>query len=75
MFKNPSGDSAGRLIDLCGLKERQIGDAGVSLKHANFIFNRGNACSEDVFKLMDLMRKAVRDKFNIRLEREIKIWQ
>jgi len=75
VFKNPSGDSAGRLIDLCGLKERKIGDAGISLKHANFILNRGNARSEDVFKLMDLMRKAVRDKYNIRLEHEIKIWQ
>jgi UDP-N-acetylmuramate dehydrogenase len=75
VFKNPSGDSAGRLIDLCGLKERKIGDAYISLKHANFILNRGNARSEDVFKLMDLMRKAVRDKFNIRLEHEIKIWQ
>ena len=75
VFKNPSGDSAGRLIDLCGLKERKIGDAGISLKHANFILNRGNARSEDVFKLMDLMRKAVKDKFNLTLEREIKIWQ
>jgi len=75
VFKNPYGDSAGRLIDLCGLKERKIGDAGISLKHANFILNHGNARSEDVFKLMDLMRKAVRDKFNITLEHEIKIWQ
>ena len=75
VFKNPTGDSAGRLIDLCGLKERKIGDAGISLKHANFILNRGNARSEDVFKLMDLMHKAVRDKFNITLEHEIKIWQ
>lgn len=75
IFKNPKGDSAGRLIDLCGLKGRKIGDARISLKHANFILNLGNTNAKDVFKLVDLMRKEVKNKFNITLEPEIKIWQ
>jgi len=74
IFKNPPGDSAGRLIDLCGLKKRRIKDAMVSEKHANFILNLGRAKTKDVLALMALMRKKVKNKFNITLEPEIKIW-
>lgn len=75
VFKNPSGYSAGELIDLCGLKERRVGDACISGKHANFILNLRSAKAKDVFTLMGLMKKEVEDKFNITLEPEIKIWQ
>ena len=75
IFRNPTGHSAGRLIDLCGLKGKRVGDAGVSLKHANFILNLENAASRDVIKLMDCIRKKVNNKFNINLTPEIKIWQ
>ena len=75
IFRNPTGHSAGRLIDLCGLKGKRVGDAGVSLKHANFILNLENAASRDVIKLMDFIRKKVNNKFNINLTPEIKIWQ
>ena len=75
IFRNPTGNSAGRLIDLCGLKGKRIGDAGVSLKHANFILNLGKGSARDVCKLMDLIRKKVNNKFNINLTPEIKIWQ
>mgnify|MGYP001581860734 CR=1 FL=1 len=75
IFRNPKGHSAGRLIDLCGLKGKRIGDAGVSLKHANFILNLGKGSARDVCKLMDLIRKKVNNKFNINLTPEIKIWQ
>ncbi|MDP1853360.1 MAG: UDP-N-acetylmuramate dehydrogenase [Candidatus Omnitrophota bacterium] len=75
IFKNPSlNESAGRLIDLCGLKGKSIGGAFVSLKHANFIFNNGNAKAGDVLRLMSLIRRKVKNKFNVELEPEIKIW-
>jgi UDP-N-acetylmuramate dehydrogenase len=75
IFKNPRGYSAGKLIDLCDLKGKKIGDASVSRKHANFILNTGQARAQDVFKLMDLIRERVKDRFNITLKSEIKIWQ
>jgi UDP-N-acetylmuramate dehydrogenase len=75
IFRNPKGHSAGRLIDLCGLKGKRVGDAGVSLKHANFILNLENAAARDVLQLTDLIKKEVRKKFNIDLKPEIKIWQ
>lgn len=75
VFKNPKGYSAGRLIDLCGLKGKKIGGASVSMRHANFIVNRGGAKSGDILRLMALISEKVRLKFNIELEPEIKIWQ
>ena len=75
IFKNPAGYSAGRLIDLCGLKGMKIGDACVSQRHANFILNLGDANAGDVLKLMDLIKKRVRGRFSLKLEPEIKIWQ
>jgi len=75
IFKNPPCESAGRLIDSCGLKGKRIGDACVSCRHANFILNRGRASASDVLKLMHLIQKKVKDKFRVTLEPEIKIWQ
>jgi len=75
VFRNPAGDSAGRLIDLCGLKGKRIGDAAVSLRHANFILNLGKASARDVCRLMDFIRRKVNDRFNVNLTPEIKIWQ
>ena len=43
VFKNPPNDSAGRLIEAVGLKGARVGDAEVSMKHANFMVNRGQA--------------------------------
>lgn len=75
VFKNPSGGvSAGRLIDLCGLKGRRIGGAVISLRHANFILNSGGAHARDVLALMRLAKNKVKNKFGITLEPEIKIW-
>jgi UDP-N-acetylmuramate--L-alanine ligase/UDP-N-acetylenolpyruvoylglucosamine reductase len=75
VFKNPPGKQAGRLIDLCGLKGRRIGDACISSKHANFIVNLGRARAKDVMSLINLIKKEVRNKFGINLELEIKIWK
>ncbi len=75
VFKNPPGEYAGRLIDLCALKGKGIGGACISKRHANFILNKDNARSIDVLKLMELVKKKVKKKFNITLEPEIKIWR
>jgi UDP-N-acetylmuramate dehydrogenase len=55
-FKNPSGDSAGRLIDVAGLKGLRVGDAMVSLEHGNFIVNLGEASAGDVCSLLELIQ-------------------
>jgi UDP-N-acetylmuramate dehydrogenase len=75
VFKNPPGDSAGRLIDACGLKGKTIGGVAISTRHANFLINIGKAKFSDVLRLMGLIKKTVRQKFNVGLEPEIKIWQ
>ena len=73
IFKNPPGDSAGRLIESVGLKGACCGGAVVSDKHANFIINTGHASASDVRTLISMIQKKVREMFNVRLESEIKI--
>jgi len=71
IFKNPENAPAGLLIEKAGLKGYMIGDAQVSLKHANIFINRGKATFEDVMKLIELAKKAVYEKFGISLKKEI----
>ena len=71
VFKNPKPKSAGALIDQCGLKGKQIGGAKISEKHANFIVNTGQAKARDVKNLIELIKKQVKDKFDIELKEEI----
>ncbi len=73
VWKNPSGDHAGRLIEKVGLKGKRLNGAEVSAKHANFIVNRGGATAADVLALMQLMRERVSAQFGITLEPEIQI--
>jgi UDP-N-acetylmuramate dehydrogenase len=72
-FKNPPGDSAGRLIDGAGLKGMRIGGAQISAKHANFIVNLGGATADDVLALMAEMRNRVFQRFGIELEPEVRV--
>jgi UDP-N-acetylmuramate dehydrogenase len=65
---------AGLLIELCGLKGKQIGDAKISEEHTNFIINLGSATSEDVISLINFIKKSVKEKFSIDLKEEIKIF-
>jgi UDP-N-acetylmuramate dehydrogenase len=73
VFRNPPGNSAGRLIEQAGWKGRSIGDAQVSEKHANFIVNRGNAKSEEILRLILEIQKDINIKFGIELETEIRV--
>ena len=70
VFKNPPGYSAGKLIQDAGLKGYTINDAQVSLKHANFIVNLGNATSKDIKDLINYVQEKVDEKYNIKLELE-----
>ncbi len=71
MFKNPSGDYAGRLIEAAGLKGTRIGGAQVSQAHANFFINDENATASDIDRLLRLVQQTVFEKFSIKLEMEI----
>ena len=87
VFKNPSlaefkksrfkidtaNLTAGRLIDLCGLKGKRIGGAQISLKHANFIVNTGEASAEDVLSLIKLIKGRVEEKIGVMLKLEVRI--
>lgn len=73
VFKNPPKDSAGRVIDLAGLKGAQVGDAQVSDKHANFIVNQGQASAKDVLALIRKVRAAVARRTGVKLELELKV--
>ncbi len=74
MFKNPTGASAGQLIDQTGLKGSRIGGASVSRVHANFIVTSAEATAEDVFRLADQVQSEVERRFGVRLEREVQAW-
>jgi UDP-N-acetylmuramate dehydrogenase len=71
VFRNPPGDSAGRLIDACGLKGSRVGGAQVSEKHANFIVNAGGATAADVRRLADTVRAEVAERFGTELAYEV----
>jgi UDP-N-acetylmuramate dehydrogenase len=73
IFKNPTGDFAGRLIEAAGLKGRAIGDALVSPAHGNWIVNKGKASARDVLTLISLVQKTVFRRFGVKLEPEVKI--
>jgi UDP-N-acetylmuramate dehydrogenase len=75
IFKNPTGSSAGALIDRAGLKGLQIGGAVVSEKHANFIIAEKGCTSRDVMRLIEAIKQRVREQFDIELEPEIEVWE
>jgi len=70
-FKNPRGDSAGRLVESLGLKGYRVGDASISTLHANFIVTGPRATAADVLALVGHARSRVSDAYGIMLEPEI----
>ena len=60
------------IIAKTGLKNLIVGKAQVSEKHPNFIVNLGGAKAKDVIKLIRLVKKRVKDKFEINLEEEVR---
>jgi len=73
VFRNPSGDYAGRLIEAAGLKGHCIGAACVSTKHANFIINTGGARAAEIEAMIGLIQERVEAHSGVRLEPEVRI--
>jgi UDP-N-acetylmuramate dehydrogenase len=71
MFRNPSGHSAGQLIDSCGLKGLEVGGVRVSQKHANFFENVQNASAKNILDLVERVRYEVKKQTGIELELEV----
>ncbi len=63
--------SAGYLLDQAGMKGKQVGQAIISKKHANFIVNLGGATAKDVRDLLSMEKKTIKDKFSVDLKEEI----
>jgi UDP-N-acetylmuramate dehydrogenase len=92
MFRNPTMpdgtvESAGRLIDLAGMKGTRVGAALVSPRHGNFLaFEREYtnesgekvnvpSRSDDMRQLVEMVQDAVREKFGVELETEVVFWR
>jgi UDP-N-acetylenolpyruvoylglucosamine reductase len=73
VFKNPPGDSAGRLVQAAGLKGARQGKAVVSELHGNFIVNEGGAKAADVATLIERVRAEVKRRFGKELEPEVEL--
>lgn len=74
-FQNVNNQSAGYFIDKAGLKGKKIGDFVVSSIHANFIINLGKGKAADLKKLIKLVKKKVKNKFNINLKEEVILYE
>ena len=76
VFKNPRGMSAGALIDQAGMKGESVKGAVVSRKHANYIVvkDKKKTKAADLLALIDKVRKAVKERFDVYLELEIQVW-
>jgi UDP-N-acetylmuramate dehydrogenase len=73
VFTNPPGDSAGRLIDVCGLKGARIGSAEVSTKHANFIQADPGGSADDVRRLITHVQEEVASATGVVLRTEVRL--
>lgn len=73
IFKRKNEYIVAQIIDKCGLKGYNIGDAYISEKHAGFIINKGAAKAEDVIKLIEHIKAVINKEYNIDLELEIKV--
>ena len=73
VFKNPPGDSAGRIIEALGLKGMRVGGASVSELHANYIVS-DMATAQDVLSLVDTIKRTALEKQGVTLQEEIIVW-
>lgn len=72
VFRNPEGDSAGRLLETAGAKSFKSGGVRVWENHANFIVNDNDGTSTNILELMYKMYNAVKEKYNVKLKPELR---
>ena len=75
-FKNPLSHSKKKVWEL--IKESvdhqiSFGDAKISEKHSNFFINSNNASFENMYSLINHVKKKVKEKTGINLELELEI--
>lgn len=73
IFKRPTNNYAGKLIEEAGLIGYNIGDAYISDKHCGFIVNHGSATAKDIILLIKYIQDQVNQKFSIKLDTEVEI--
>ncbi len=71
IFRNPPGDSAGRILDQLGLKGFRIGGVWVSRRHANFLVHRGEGRAADILALVREIQERVHRERGLHLEPEV----
>lgn len=71
-FKNPDGDSAGRLVEAAGLKGHRVGGVSVSELHANFFIAEEGSTSQQVFDLVHEVRRLVAERMGVELQPEVR---
>jgi UDP-N-acetylmuramate dehydrogenase len=62
---------AGFLLEQVNAKKMREGEAAVFKRHANILINSGKAKAEDVRRLADLLKRKVKEEFDIDLEEEV----
>ena len=75
-FKNPIKQTNKKVWELIKFSVPQntaFGDATISEKHSNFFVNKKNASFKDMKKLIDYVKKSVKEKTGVSLDLEIEI--
>lgn len=72
-FKRPEGYFASKLIDDAGLRGFTFGKAQVSEKHCGFLINIDDSSCENMLQLIDEVKRVVKEKYDVILEREVKL--
>jgi len=73
VFKNPTNNYAGKLIEEIGLKGFKMGGAEISTMHGNFIVNTSSANSKDILDLITVIQQKVLQKKGIFLQPEVRM--
>ena len=73
VFKNPTNNYAGKLIEELGLKGFKIGGAEISKMHGNFIVNNSSANSRDILALITVIQQKVLQKKGVFLQPEVRM--